>query len=441
MLFKITYGQMRTALLTTATVLAVWLFMGHYAIFDIVENRTEGKLVVNVSFLAPMNWDRLEEHLAITGEIQGREVVYSIRSISRNTVQIIIDEPWYPRGLEYHIHFKKAPAKIPPFSVTAYKKARQSVKPKVIALEPPDHVPTRGPLIIAFNTPVKPDSFAKHVSTSAPGKFTPCQYKSKEATGLDYSRWTLTPDKKFENSASYSITVNKGLAGAGGGTSDQGEELQFTTAPALEISDLYPRPEAPSIWLNRNITVKTNHEIKEATIKVEGMDGTTHINDNTVVFDPDSLFLPSVRYTVNLTLVSVYGEQINKEYGFSITDLGSQRWIAVKLGNPCAVQVYEGKKLLKTFKGWLSTEQDKIPRVTMYETSRGSTLDYNPEDNSPIKYIRLNADITIHHLRAGETDMHNNIGLPPSYGCILLEKPDLNWVFENVPGKCMIVVY
>lgn len=441
MLFKITYGQIRTALLATATALAVWLFMGHYAMFEIEENNPEGKVVVNVSFLAPMNWDKLGDHLDITSEIPGSEVLYSARSISRNTVQVVIEEPGYPRGLEYTMHFKKAPARVPPFSVTARKKVRQSLAPMVLALEPHENVPTGGPLVICFNTPVKPESFAKHVSTNAPGKFAPCPFKSAGAEGYDYSRWALTPDQRFENSASYSITVSEGLTGAGGGTSAQKAELRFTTAPALEITDLYPKPGAPSIWLSRNITVKANQELREARINVEGVDGKTYLNGKTVIFDPDGLFLPSSQYRVKLTLVSVFGEQIDKEYGFSITDLGSQRWIAVKPGNPCTVQVYEGKKQLKSFRGWLSIQQDKIPRVTMYEVGRGSTLEYNPQDNSPIRYIRLNADITIHHLRAGETDIHNKIGLPPSYCCILLEKPDLSWIFENVPGKCMVVVH
>ncbi|MFZ5649030.1 MAG: L,D-transpeptidase family protein [Bacillota bacterium] len=440
MLLKITYGQIRTVLLATAAMLAAWLFMGHYAMFDIEENSPEGKVVVNVSFLAPMNWDKLEGHLAVTCEIPDREVLYSTRRISRNTVQITIDEPGYPRGLEYDLHFKKAAARIPPFSVTARKKVRQSLAPKVIALDPPDNVPTRGPLVIAFNTPVKPESFIQHVSTNAPGRFAPCPFK-EGGKGYDYSRWMLVPDKRFDNNARYSIDISEGLTGAGGGSSGKRAEFHFNTAPALVITDLYPEPGAPSIWLSRNVIVKANHELKEACIKVEGVEGKTYVNGNTAVFDPDSLFLPSMKYKVHLTLVSVYGEQIEREYTFGVTDLGSQRWIAVKLGNPSTVQVYEGKNQLKSFKGWLSIQQDKIPRVTMYEVSRGSTLEYNPQDNSPVRYIRLNADITVHHLRPGETDIHNKIGLPPSYGCILLEKPDLNWIFENVPGKCMVVVH
>jgi len=122
---------------------------------------------------------------------------------------------------------------------------------------------------------------------------------------------------------------------------------------------------------------------------VAGLEGKTTVSGDTVTFDPEELLLPSKKYKVQLALVSVYGERIDKEFHFGVTNLGNQRWIAIKLGNPCTVKAYEGEKLLKTFPGWLSIPQDKIPRVTMYEQRRGSTLEFNPLDTSPIRYIKL----------------------------------------------------
>jgi len=442
MLFKITYGQIRTLLIVSVTLLATWLFMGHYARFKIVDASPEGKVAVNVSFLAPMNPEKAARSLTLTGEVPGKEVQYSTHWISRNTVQVIIDERDYPRGLEYTLDFKKAPARIPPFTVSAQKKIRMGLAPRIIALEPAENVSTRGPVTLVFNTPVDPESFSKFVSTSAPGQFAPRPVETAEAkTRYDYSRWVLRPLTRFNNSTRYIVSINKGLRSAGGGISSEGSEQLFTTAPALEIVEQYPAPDAPSIWLSRNITVKTNHTLKEATIKVAGLEGKTTVSGDTVTFDPEELLLPSKKYKVQLALVSVYGERIDKEFHFGVTNLGNQRWIAIKLGNPCTVKAYEGEKLLKTFPGWLSIPQDKIPRVTMYEQRRGSTLEFNPLDTSPIRYIKLNADIIVHHLRAGETDTHNQIGLPHSYGCILLNRPDLDWLFSNVPGKGMFLVH
>lgn len=442
MLFKITYAQIRTFLLTMISLLSVWLIMGHCARFKVDAGSPEGRISVNISFLAPMNHQETLKRLTVTGELPDIPVNYHTRWLSRNTLQVTIEETGFPRGIEYTLSFKKAPALIPPFSVTASQKVRVSLPPRVVALEPPENVPSGGPLIIVFNTPIDPQSFEKHVFTTAPGKFSPCAAGGAAgSTRLDYSRWALLPEKSFDHNTTYKLSVIRGLRSAGGGTADRNAVFSFTTAPPLEITDIYPRPYAPSIWLSRNITVKANQDLREAGIVVEGVGGEVSVSGNTAVFHPESLFLPARKYRVSLNLVSIYGEKQQKDFWFSATDLGRQRWIGIKMGNPCALRVYEGNKSIRSFSGWLTIQQDKVPRVTMYEDKRGSTLEFNPRDRSPVSYIRLNADIMLHHLRPGEPHNHSLTGLPSSYCCILLNKPDLDWIFGNVPGKCMVVTY
>lgn len=440
MLFKMTYTQMKTFLLTALTLITVWLFMGHYARFEVGDG-SGGRVAVNVSFLAPMNRERAVERLTVTGETPGRKVVYHTRWISRNTVQVIIDESEYPRGLQYKITFRKARALVPPFTVSVQKEVRLSLPPKLIALEPSSDVPTAGPLVMVFNTPVEPESFYGHVSTTAPGNFSPLTANPGEEDSRDYSRWVLEPRERFENSSRYSIKVAPGLRGTGGGVAGDGAELSFTTAPALEIAGLYPQPFSPSVWLSRSISVTASHPLKEAVIEVEGIKGATLIKENTAVFDPDGILMPNSKYKVSLNLVSECGERLHREFSFGTTNLGRRRWVGVKLGNPCSLDVYEGSKPLKSFSGWLSIPAEKIPRVTMYETKRGSSKEFLPDDPSPIGYLRLNADIMLHTISPGKDHSHGLIGLPPSYGCILLNRGDMDWILQNVPEKCMVIVH
>lgn len=442
MVLRISREQIRTFFIAAAVLLLTWICMGHCARFNVIEDGPEGQLVVNVSFLAPMNHEGAARRLTVTCGVQGRDVVYRTVWISRNTLQVIIDEPEYPRGLQYHLYFKKAPALIPPFTVTAHKTVGLKLAPRVIALEPWDNVPTTGPVVMVFNTPVDPESFREHVFTTAPGIFSPRVINPGEAVPrYDFSRWVLVPEKRLGNRSSYKISVTGGLRSSGGGIAGSGAEFSFTTAPALEAVEIYPRPYDPSVWLSRHITVRANQDLKEAKIKVEGMAGKVSISGNTAVFVPEGLFLPANRYLVSVILTSVFGEKMTREFWFGTTNLGVQRWIDVKLGNPVKLQVYEGNKPLTSFAGWVTILQDKVPKVTMYELGRGSTLDFNPKDTSPVRYIILNADIMIHHLRPGEGHNHDLIGLPPSYGCILLNKQDLDWIFDNVPGKCMVIVH
>ncbi len=441
-MFKITYGQIRAILIISAALFSTWIIMGHCARFKVIEGVPEGRVVVNVSFLAPMNPADTENRLSVTGDVPGRKVLYRTQWISRNTVRITIDEPDYPRGLQYRLNFDKYPALIPPFTVSAQKKVKLPLVPKVISLEPQANVPTGGPLVLAFNTPLDPESFRKHVSTTAPGKFAPRAAGPDSAhPWYDYSRWVLMPDQRFNNNTTYKIRVAGGLRGAGGGIAGENTELTFSTAPALEITEIYPRPNSPSIWLSRNISVKTNQDLREAEVRVAGMAGKVTVSGNSAVFHPDELFLPSKRYTVSINLTSVYGEQIKKEFSFGTTNLGNQRWLSIKLGNPCSVQVFEGNRQLKAFYGWMSIPREKVPTVTMYELKRGSTLEFNPGHTPPVRYILLNADIMIHHVSPGESHSHSPAGLPPSYGCLLLNKTDVDWIFDNVPAKCMVIIH
>ncbi|MCL6610571.1 MAG: Ig-like domain-containing protein [Peptococcaceae bacterium] len=443
MVFKISREQIRTFFITSAVLLAAWIILGHYARFEAIGGASEDHFRVNVSFLVPMNHGKTAGHLTVTcSDLPGREVTYQVLRVSRNKMQVIIREPGYPRGLEYNLKFDKAPALVPPFTVTAHKKVRITMDPRVVALEPPDNVPTTGPLTLAFNTPVDPESFREHVSSTAPGSFSPQQAGAgRDGPRYDYSRWVFTPQKRLDNSTRYKISVAGGLRGIGGGISREGRELYFTTAPALEAAEIYPRPFDPSIWLSRRIYVRANQELKAAEIKVEGMAGEVLVAGNNAVFKPEELFLPAQKYRVSINLTSVHGEKWNREFWYGTTNLGNLRWISIKLGNPCTVRFYEGNRPLTSCEGWLTIPGDRVPQVTMYEVKRGSTAEFNPRDTSPVRYIMLNADIMIHHQRPGEAHDHALSGLPPSYGCILLNKPDVDRIFDTVPAKCMVIVH
>ena len=442
MIFKITREQLRTLLIMAMLFLSIWLLMGHFARF-VVEEAPEGSYLINVSFLAPMNHLNAAHHLTITcSDFPEKKVDYQCRWISRNTLQIAIKETNYPRGLGYKIGFEKAPAMIPPFSVTVEKKVRLQLIPKAIGLSPQDFVPTTGPFTLIFNTPINPKNFKNHVSINIPGNFLPQVEKLMNSPRYDYSRWVFTPNKRLNNNTQYKITINKGLQSSGGGTTSQKQELYFTSAPALKIFEIYPRPFDPSIWLSRQIYIKANQDLKKAKIQVEGMVGKVQVTKDSAVFKPEHLFLPAQKYKVTIHLTSSYGESLASEFWYGTTNLGKMRWLAIKLGDPCNVQVYEGNKPATSFPGWLTIPQDKVPRVTMYENKRGSSSEHNPQDTSPIRYIKLNADIMIHHQNASEPHDHNLSGLPPSYGCILLNKPDFDWIFNHLPpANCMVIVH
>lgn len=441
MIFKVTYKQILIYIIITALFIITWLVMGHTVRQGPVHTGSSGTMEVNLSFLAPMNNRTAMQYFSIQSQLPDRPVKYQSRWVSRNTVRITIDERDYPRGLEYIYRFKKAPALIPPFTVSAGGKFSSRVKPELISVEPGENVPTSGPVTLTFNTPVEPDSFHRSVAINCPGVYRPAQVEHRGRKYYDYSRWEFTPAARMKNNHRYHISIQKGLISRGGVGLDKPVELFFTTAPALETLDLYPRPGSPSVWLSRQIKFITNLPVKEAEVNVTETKGTVAIEGNTVTFKPEEILLPAKRYRVTARLISIHGEELNEDFYFNTTNLGNQRWLDVKAGNPCRIIAMEGNKEIHKFEGWLSLPADKIPRVTMYEEKRGSSLEFNPHQKNPVNYIKLNADLMLHPLPGGKEDSHYLLGLPRSYGCIYLNKEDIDWVFNNLQNKFMAVVH
>lgn len=441
MIFKITYSQIRFFTIITVLFVITWLLMGHTVRQGPVNTGPHHTLAVELSFLAPMNSNTAMQHFTIKSQLPGKPVKYKSQWISRNTIRITIDESEYPRGLEYTYYFRKAPALIPPFTVSAGGRFCSRVKPALVSVEPGENAPTRGPVTLTFNTPIEPGSFNRCVAINCPGAYRPVQVEHGGRRYKDYSRWEFIPAARMKNSYRYHITVQKGLMSGGGGQLDNPVELFFTTAPALETLDIYPRPGSPSVWLSRQIKFVTNLPVKEAGVKVTDTKGNVVINGNTVTFEPEEILLPAKRYHVLARLISIHGEEVNRDFYFNTTNLGNQRWLDVKTGNPCKIMVIEGNKEKYRFEGWLSLSAEKIPRVTMYEDKRGSSLELNPHQKNPVRYIKLNADIMLHPLPGGIGDNHDLLGLPRSYGCIYLNKADFDWIFSNLQNKFMAVVH
>lgn len=443
MVFKVTYGQLKIICSAALIFLVSWIVMGHCVRQGPVSPGVNGTISVDISFLAPMNHPGTMEHFTIVSRPGNRPVKFSSRWISRNTVRLTVDEGRYPRGLRYYYSFRKAPALIPPFTVSGGGNFGASILPELVALEPAENVPTTGPVTLVFNTPLEPDSFYRSVSINTPGKFSSARSKCPESGKQydDHSRWVFIPSARMKNGHKYRVSISPGLVSLGNNRLKVAVEKYFTTAPALVALDIFPKPMSPSVWLSRSIKIITNLPLKKADIKVSGIKGKVTLNGDTAVFEPGDLLLPARRYQVDALLESEHGEELKISYHFNTTNLGSQRWLDIKPGNPCVIKVMEGNIKLKEYDGWMSLAGDKIPRVTMYEEKRGSSLEYVPEHKNPVPYIRLNADIMLHPLPGAGEDNHQQLGLPRAYGCIYLSRDAINWIINNMPAKIMAVVH
>ncbi|MTI79396.1 MAG: hypothetical protein FH758_00730 [Firmicutes bacterium] len=429
MALHITARQIRLTAVIFVSLLAIWLIMGHFVWTNV--NRHGNKIVVDYYFIAPMSTDNAINMFNIVSEVPNDNVVYNPTWVSPFHLKLIIDEHNYPRGVQYSYTFKKAPALIPPFSVSKTGKFLTAVNPELVSLSPTKNAPTSGPIILNFNTPINEESIKENVSCDVNGSLSPLKN--------DFTKWRFIPEKKLNYQQSYNINIHPGLTSKYGKKSSDKQVVNFTTAPELKLVECYPKNFSRSIWLSRNVKLTFNQPIASATISGKSL-GKVHIENNIVTYVPNRVFLPTSNYKLQTNVTSRFGEKYNYTLNFNTTNLGNNKWIEIKAGSPCSVWLMQGKKQQQQVDGWFTKDIDKLPTVTMYETDRGWGTK-SAETNEKLPWIKLNTDILIHPTTHTGKDNHKSLGLPKSYSCILLPSAIVDELYYDYPKGIMVIVH
>ncbi|WP_273483692.1 Ig-like domain-containing protein [Desulforamulus ruminis] len=410
-----------------------WLVTGSFVRQDLLEC-PEGQVAVCFKFLTPMKPSAVNR-LVIERITDGQRVPFHHHWVTANTLHISFPEREYPRGLRYRYQFKMASSMIWPFYVWSSGEWQSRVKLRFIGIENQDAVPSRGPVVLQFNTPVQPSQLPKHIILPEPGKLEP--FKNKQTKESDFSRWLYYPDQKMKNRFRYTLEIKKGLSSLAGDALTQSQKVQFLTSPEFNIQQMQPKPGSTGIWLTRTVSFTANQPLKKADIVIPGLRGQSRINGNQVSFIAEKVMLPDTTYSITATLTSVSNEVITYRGSFHTTNLGNNRWVELKLGPSPALWVYQGNKITRSLKVNLHP-QNNIPIGTLYEQDRGVST---AKAGAPLPWFRLNADILLHVLPEGLADNHALLGLPASYSCLYLPEKDLDWLIQYLPPGFMLIAH
>lgn len=399
-----------------------------------VENSTEGQVVTTFKFLAPMR-PSAAKNLIIRRKDTNKEVPFEYEWITSNTLRVFILEKEYPRGLNYSYSFRAAPVMIWPLHVWASGNFSSNVQLRFLGVKNKDAVPSRGPIILQFNTFVDPMGIRKHIHFPFPGKFEPLKINIEgNIFYTDYSQWQFTPSKKLKNQNKYSINIDKDLLSIHGNPLKKSIEADFNTTAEFLITQVSPRPGSQSVWLTRDIILETNQKLKGCQINIEGLQGEPKIYDQKVHFITYRVMMPSKTYKIKAHLISISNEKLDYEYSFSTTNLGNNKWLELKLGKNPSLWVVEGNKTINKINIAVKNKPE-IPKGTLYEQNRSDGT-----KNSPY-WIRLNADILLHANPKNTTDNHRMLGLPKTYSCIYLDPKDLTALYKTLPKGFMLICH
>ncbi|CCO09431.1 hypothetical protein [Desulforamulus hydrothermalis] len=410
-------------------VLLVFWFAAAFGVTCRVEDSVEGEVIVTFKFLVPMK-PLASGRLVLYQTSDQAPLPFSGRWITANTLQIKISEPGYPRGQLYYYRFKAAPAMIWPFYVWAGGQFQPQVKLRLAGIAG-DPVPSRGPVILQFNTDVEPGQIQQYIDLPLPGKLEPAPANPKAQGAVsDYSRWLFWPAKKLTNRQQYAIKLKKGLPGKNGTRLAEDIIVHFQTAPEFLIEQVLPRPGAASVWLTRDLIITTNQKLKSGRFIIPGLPGTTRVTNNQAKYIPERVMLPGQTYHAKVRLTAASNETLDYEFSFTTTNLGNSKWLELKLGASPTLWLMEGNKTLK--KMTVAVKSRQLPTGTLYEQNRRT--------GAP-GWLWLNADILLHHLPANMSDHHGSLGLPKSYSCIYLNEADLNLLLSTLPRGFMLICH
>lgn len=426
MALKITFRQMRLCLYTVLSLVTLWLLMGH-----IVLVKVSGNVKVDYYFLAPMHTGRAMDSFHIHSEIPGDSVDYHYRWHNPFHLELRITEKEYARGVEYYYSFNKAKAMIPPFTVSKKGHIVTRVAPELLFISPTKNAPSKGPIVLQFNTPILKESIVQKVHCEVPGTFTPDKNNP--------TRWLFSPHQQLEHQKTYHITIEPGLKGRHGLVNNSKTKVAFTTAPPFKVTETYPQNHAASVWLSRTIKITANQPIK--TYQIQGnIQGQAEVKDNVLFLYPKRILKPNSAYRLTLSLTSIYGEKITTDLSFHTTNIGNKKWLEIKAGTPCQVWLMEGAKEIKSTEGWFTKELANLPQVTMYEVARGiGNISVTTKEKFP--WIRLNTDILLHATDYTGKDNHSMLGLPHTYSCILLPINIVEQLTGDFPEGFMVIIH
>ncbi|MTI83110.1 MAG: hypothetical protein FH756_04235 [Firmicutes bacterium] len=424
-----------------------------YSVIKIKPTDIYGKIIIQTNFLLPMRHHSLKSMIIISPEYPGTPVAYDLKWQSPTTMILEIEQRGMPQGQELTINIDGAPTVIPFIKKSVSRKIRPQIPLKLLATDNLKNIPSRGPVLIQFNTLVNPNSLKDSIVLPAPGNLVPVTLESNGKSYTDYSRWEYTPESRFENETSYRIAIKPGLCSIAGYELRERQEFSFSTVPQPSVKETKPHDGEKNVILYRTLEFTLDQKLNSASVSVtnletnKGVSGTTELKDKAVIFRPSYAFLPNNEYKVVLNGQSNMNESLGTyELSFSTAKMGRKIWVDVKLGEKHTVTVYKGRDRVRHMKSSGGRPDSPTPTGCFYTGDRGYSF-WSPRFGEGATYwVRLVGQILIHSVPKDsrwvtKKDEHDKLGLPASHGCIRLDEEDAKWFYDNVPRGTPVFVH
>lgn len=402
---------------------------------------------IRVNFLVPMNQVGIEENINVKSFVPNSKVQCDLKWENPNRLNIILKELSDLKGQKVIFKVRSAKSKFPLFSKSFSISVQFQTEPKLLSIENEKNIPTEGPVILKFNTPMDHKDINKYIQSDISFDIEPYEFEDN-GKHIDYSRWKLYPKEKMKNESNYLILIKGGLKAQCGHILKEDVQKQIHTASKPKIIKTIPKQSARWIALYPKITAEMDEELSEAIITIEGVKQKVKINGNKLEFLPHEILEPEQEYEVSIQGVSKYGEKTDP-YILNFTTMPLNKdelWVEVVLKENHEVLIHKGDEIIKKMPASGGIPDQPTVLGTFFIQDRGPSFFSERFKEGATYWVRIIDQYLFHsiprdvHWNVMESEL-KKIGKPASHGCIRLLEQDAKWFYDNIPQGTMVIIH
>jgi len=429
-------------------VLGVWIFFSKINGVTLEQMDEAGTVKITVNFFVPMKVQDLEGKLRTVSERPGTNIVQSARWINNTTMEIFVVEEGMPRGFKTWIYIDTLRTGIPGLYKSVRVCYRPDISPFLIGISPV--VPSSGPLVLKFSTPIKKEGLLKHLKADFEFSMKPALTLQPEGRFFkDYSKWHILPKKRLQPGSRHTVEF-EGLLENMSGQSQKVEFSRIFEVPAVpKVISTVPAGNGRDTPVYAPVIINFDQDMEYVAVHMNSMAGDTEVKGKTATYKPHTVYMPGKDYQVSVRGKSIFGEEMEPySFGFAIVDMEDRLWVEVNLRRLQKVIVYRGGKVIWSMlaSAGLPDPENQTPLGFFTIKDRGESFWSEKFGEGALYWVRIRDDYLFHSVPRDSKgniirEEHEKLGIPASHGCIRLKDEDAKWFYENIPEGTMVIIH
>ena len=406
---------------------------------------------ITVNFLFPMNKDKLPNCIQLSNQLPYADKFdYSMEWLTDSVVCIKLKEQNLVKGQKVQLTIKDAPSQISFISRNVAVDIQ--FKSEIKLLEPTNNllIATEKPFTVRFNTPMDKNKLHKFLECDAAFYIEPAVIVNQFNKEIkDPCSFKFSPKVPLENGKKYILSFRKGMPSEAGTLLKEDASVILTTDIKPVINTSYPKDHSKWIGLYPKLTIETDSPTVAGylTLNHENIKG-KNLDPYHLEFLLNKVLDSETSYQAVFQVEAASGElSVPKIVHFTTVRIDSDRiWIEVLANNRSKVNVYRGKKLIKTIACSVGDKNNPIPLGTYYIQEKGESFIDTKNNEGANFWLRISDACVFQGLIRDEywnlkTQFLARFGTPIKRGNIILKDEDARWFYENILPSTMVIVH